>query len=541
MSGDEAQTLCPDISLIRVLERRGKADLTKYRKASTEVMQSISHFSDCLERASIDEAFIDVTSAVEKRMKDMPFLSLKPEVLENTHVVGWELSDDQICVEETEDNEDMDHVDINGAQLSSSEKLAGDQMPQPGGAVSQWLASCIELEDKYLAYGALIVEEMRAFVFKQTGFTCSAGISHNKVLAKLVCGLHKPNQQTVLPMSQVDRLFDTLPLKKLRNLGGKLGASVTKRLSVNYVGEIRQYTLQRLQDEFGDKTGYWLFNVSRGLNFEPVRPRQLPKSIGCSKNFPGKTKLMCHEQIKHWFTKFAEELCERLESDMAENSRVAKHLSIHFWFEDWDSGVSRSCPLTHYDVEHIAHAAYVTLLKGRDIAPSSCESSETPGPTVWSPCIVNLGMSASQFVDLSSTRIDQFLTPGANPESSINTPTITQPKPTTQPEMIKEQQSIPSFFTKKQKTDINDDELISSEVDGAADTQLTFCSKCGRKVPASEIQEHDDYHYALDVQREMDTSYYGFATSSGGKSGGDRHGVNCKRKRFGSDITDFFK
>jgi DNA polymerase eta len=57
-------------------------------------------------------------------------------------------------------------------------------------------------------------------------------------------------------MSQVDRLFDTLPLKKLRNLGGKLGASVTKRLSVNYVGEIRQYTLQRLQDEFGDKTGY---------------------------------------------------------------------------------------------------------------------------------------------------------------------------------------------------------------------------------------------------------------------------------------------
>lgn len=54
--------------------------------------------------------------------------------------------------------------------------------------VQQWLASlpvssigeqnCAELQ---LTIGALIVEEMRAAVEKHTGFTCSAGISHNKV------------------------------------------------------------------------------------------------------------------------------------------------------------------------------------------------------------------------------------------------------------------------------------------------------------------------------------------------------------------------
>ena len=39
---------------------------------------------------------------------------------------------------------------------------------------------------------------MRAEVFKQTEFRCSAGIAHNKVMAKLIAGLHKPNKQTVV-------------------------------------------------------------------------------------------------------------------------------------------------------------------------------------------------------------------------------------------------------------------------------------------------------------------------------------------------------
>ena len=155
MPGDQAQKLCPDIALVRVLERRGKADLTKYRKACTEVMQSLSHFSDCLERASVDEAFIDVTSVVEQRMKDMPFLSLKPEMLENTRVVGWESLDDQVCGDvgweslddqvcgdeegeevEAEGRNGMGDIDINEAGSaevsSSSEQLAADAMPRLG-------------------------------------------------------------------------------------------------------------------------------------------------------------------------------------------------------------------------------------------------------------------------------------------------------------------------------------------------------------------------------------------------------------------------
>ena len=51
-----------------------------------------------------------------------------------------------------------------------------------------WLTKTFDSEetstaDQLLAMAAVIVEEMRAAIFEQTGFRCSAGIAHNKVSA----------------------------------------------------------------------------------------------------------------------------------------------------------------------------------------------------------------------------------------------------------------------------------------------------------------------------------------------------------------------
>ena len=42
--------------------------------------------------------------------------------------------------------------------------------------------------DLKLYLGAVLVEKMRLAVFEKTGYKCSAGISVNKMLAKLACG-----------------------------------------------------------------------------------------------------------------------------------------------------------------------------------------------------------------------------------------------------------------------------------------------------------------------------------------------------------------
>ncbi|KAK7901855.1 hypothetical protein WMY93_018624 [Mugilogobius chulae] len=203
----DAKKLCPDLEVARVRESHGKADLTHYREASVEVIEVMSRFA-VIERASIDEAYMDLTSAVQERLKDMTNKQIDPNLLRNTYVQGFpqNASDEQESAQEL--NKEVERSRGLEQWLSSlPATLTTDQCPS----------------EVQLTLGAVIVEEMRAAVEKDTGFRCSAGIAHNKVLAKLACGLNKPNRQTILPMDSVPELFNSLPISKIRNLGGKLG------------------------------------------------------------------------------------------------------------------------------------------------------------------------------------------------------------------------------------------------------------------------------------------------------------------------------
>lgn len=52
---------------------------------------------------------------------------------------------------------------------------------------------------------------MREGLKHDLGITCCAGISHNKLLAKLAGSLHKPNQQTVVLPHFACQLMSSLP------------------------------------------------------------------------------------------------------------------------------------------------------------------------------------------------------------------------------------------------------------------------------------------------------------------------------------------
>ena len=61
-------------------------------------------------------------------------------------------------------------------------------------------------------------------------------MAHNKILAKLGSGLHKPAQQTVVPLTAVAALLAPLPVGRLRQLGGKFGEQLTRDLGIATVG-----------------------------------------------------------------------------------------------------------------------------------------------------------------------------------------------------------------------------------------------------------------------------------------------------------------
>lgn len=60
----------------------------RYRSAGEEVAQIFSVFSDCIQRSSIDEAYIDLTKAVENRIKN-GFTCFNESNLKSTYIVGY--------------------------------------------------------------------------------------------------------------------------------------------------------------------------------------------------------------------------------------------------------------------------------------------------------------------------------------------------------------------------------------------------------------------------------------------------------------------
>lgn len=71
MRGDEAKKICSDLELVRVPVVRGKADLSKYRNAGKAVASVLQTFTPLMTRASVDEAYLDLTECVNNRLIDM--------------------------------------------------------------------------------------------------------------------------------------------------------------------------------------------------------------------------------------------------------------------------------------------------------------------------------------------------------------------------------------------------------------------------------------------------------------------------------------
>ncbi|XP_057511242.1 DNA polymerase eta [Actinidia eriantha] len=373
MRGDEAKQVCPQIQLVKVPVSRGKADLCIYRNAGSEVVSILSRKGRC-ERASIDEVYLDLTDASEAMLAETPPESVEiiDEEALKSHILGL--------------NED-------GSNLKEN--------------VREWLhRSEADHRDKLLACGALIVAELRMQVLKETEFTCSAGIAHNKMLAKLASGMNKPAQQTVVPFVSVKGLLEPLPIKKMKQLGGKLGSSLQIDLGVNTVGELLQFSEETLQERYGINTGTWLWNVARGICGEEVEGRLLPKSHGSGKTFPGPRALKTIASVEHWLNELCEELSERLHSDLDQNKRIARTLTLHaraFKFSDTDSHKkfpSKSCPL-RYGATKIQEDALNLFQAGlREYLGSHRIKTQGSQHNGWG--ITGLSVSASKIVAIPS-------------------------------------------------------------------------------------------------------------------------------------------
>ncbi len=106
-----------------------------------------------VEKASIDEAYLDLTDDIQRLKEQKPQLTIND--FPTTHLAGFTTKTDD------------DRIEI----------------------VNKWLNDCQFDDEKRnydLVLGAYLVEQIRKKVKEETGFFCSAGIARNKVTKSLI-------------------------------------------------------------------------------------------------------------------------------------------------------------------------------------------------------------------------------------------------------------------------------------------------------------------------------------------------------------------
>lgn len=219
----EAKKICPNLVLVN------GEDLTNYRQMSNKIFEIIQKYTPLVEKLGFDEDYADVSDLVARRWKD----NIDVEVEGYIH---------------PPDHERIEHCDC----------------------------GC----DKRLAIGSQIAKEIRQELFVTLGITCCAGISYNKLLAKLVGSRNKPNKQTVLISNYTEEFMREInSLHAITGIGQKTEALLLENGIAN-VTELQNCDMDLLKKKLGFETASKLKEFSFGRDTGPVRPTGKPKTIG---------------------------------------------------------------------------------------------------------------------------------------------------------------------------------------------------------------------------------------------------------------------
>lgn len=128
-----------------------------------------------------------------------------------------------------------------------------------------------------------IAKEIKQKILERTSLTASAGISFNKLLAKIASDMRKPNGIfTVHPDRALD-FIGSLPVEKLWGVGPKT-ANRMHEMGVFTGAQLRRISCEHLVQVFG-KMGRVYYEFSRGIDNRPVVVAYERKSVGCERTF----------------------------------------------------------------------------------------------------------------------------------------------------------------------------------------------------------------------------------------------------------------
>ncbi|KAF9434765.1 DNA-directed DNA polymerase eta rad30 [Entomortierella beljakovae] len=408
-----------------------------------------------------------------------------------------------------------------------------------------------------LLKAAEFCNEIRFAVKEELGYTCSAGIGNNRLLAKLGSGMNKPFNQTIVLPKYIPDLLQGIKLSKIRNLGGKFGKQVKEDYNIERASQLWPVPLRQLQLRYGDQAGLELWQWCRGIDHVGIKKIK-SKSMCSHKSFIPALSDM--EEIQFWISSMGLELVSRMQEEFEETGRWPRTIALGFYggrraqqaqqeqelkssFRAPHQG-SRSMPLgsrfEYGGVEGIAKKMYGLLEKLIKEADSGNGRPILP--------LILLTLTVSNFSDgheSTLTNITKFFSKVPTNTQQHQSITANQKNPA---EIINDNlshsnaqiESIPNgtrtnqvdepsvkrrfFQSRSIQTETHEIVLPNSLEDHCTDNEtgspvpgpslvelrqddsdsveatLILCEECpspGQRIPVTEWEQHKDYHFAL--------------------------------------------
>ncbi|KAJ2916605.1 hypothetical protein MD484_g3820, partial [Candolleomyces efflorescens] len=289
-----------------------KVSLDHYRRESMKVAAKFREMlPGCeVEKASIDEAFIDFTKPVKAILVDRyPYLAAVPvdaplgidSPLPPPPPVDWDGRGTVVPIYPS--TEDAGSGGIEASETSSSVQ-ATSAAPEPTmEEIHEGEDDTTTWHDVALSIAAELMSKAREEVLTRVGYSTSA----------------------------------------IRFLGGKLGKAMAAEYDVSTVGDLLSVSLNEMQNRFGEES-IWVYEILRGIDRTEVKDKgtTLTKSMLAAKNLP---KLITSaSEGYHWIRVLAAELALRLNDARKASPNLWPKTIVVNARKGWESGRSKQAP-----------------------------------------------------------------------------------------------------------------------------------------------------------------------------------------------------
>ena len=172
-------------------------------------------------------------------------------------------------------------------------------------------------------------KHVRARILEVTGLTASAGVSTNKLVAKLASDHNKPDGLTIVPPGEEAAFVQTLSVRRLHGVG-PVTASRLEAMGLHSVESLAKCPRETLAAEFRDSSVDWLIAMANGCDDREVREDRVRKSLGAERTF--ETDLSAAEELHAALALIVDVVWERAQKS---GDGAAKTVTLKLKFADF--------------------------------------------------------------------------------------------------------------------------------------------------------------------------------------------------------------